>query len=143
MLKECVVLKYSIDRALERRRMTLCYALNVNFPISRPFKTGDHAQGCCLTTTGRSQHGKELTIFDLHCDVVDGKNFPTFWRWKTLDNILKFNSKLTHTNSISQNFVVTDLVVALAIMPFTINTYFYDFISFNTDSATSKIVFTC
>ena len=76
MGEERIILEHGVHRALVRRQTGDVLAVQDNAPRSRAIESGDHAEAGGLPRSGGTQHGKELSIPDLHADIVDRLDFP-------------------------------------------------------------------
>src|SRR3954447_12545403 len=87
MWEQRIGLEHRIDAALKRRSIANRPAIQADLTRSRILKARDHAQTGSLPATGWAKHREELTIANLHADMIDRRNLA-----KALDDIAHLDS---------------------------------------------------
>src|SRR5215207_1222559 len=87
MREKRVGLEHRVDAALKCRGIANRLAVQADLTRGWVFKAGDHAQAGGLPAAGWAEHREELTIANLHADMIDRRNIA-----KALDDIAHLDS---------------------------------------------------
>ena len=69
MRKQRIPLKHCIDRSFIWWKVTDILSVQQDLSLCLAVKSGDHPQGCCLSTAGRSQERDKFSFFYLKIKI--------------------------------------------------------------------------